>query len=294
MKCLNRIKKKTETVPCGSCLACLKNRRMDWSFRVNEEMKRAKSAHFLTLTYDNDHVPYHYRLKEVPEAKTYKSVKPTLNKSDIQKFLKRLRKKQGEIIGEYHQKGDRSLDAFKNVKIVYFAVGEYGETYNRPHYHLIIFNLIKPIVPQLRDIWKNGIVDIGKVTPKSINYVTAYVTTLGMHPKGTLRPFAQMSKGIGENYVERMKDYHKSNKKFTVLNSQGLDQRMPRYLKEKIFSYHDRYMEAVEKRNEEDKRQFEREKFWHENNINGYEIEAIEKRQQEEKLKKSLIKKRKL
>ena len=51
----------------------------------------------------------------------------TLQKSDLQKFFKRLRKKTHE-------------------KISYYAVGEYGDNTQRPHYHIILFNAIPRIV----------------------------------------------------------------------------------------------------------------------------------------------------
>ena len=46
----------------------------------------------------------------------------SINKKDIQKFLKRLR---------YY---------FKGRRIRYYYVGEYGERTDRPHYHMALFN----------------------------------------------------------------------------------------------------------------------------------------------------------
>ena len=65
-------------VPCGKCIPCLKRRSSHWSFRINEEQKKAKTSCFLTLTYE----------------KTPLSANglPTLVKKDYQNFFKRLRK----------------------------------------------------------------------------------------------------------------------------------------------------------------------------------------------------------
>ena len=68
----------------------------------------SSSAYFVTLTYDNNHVP-------ISEHGF-----PTLCKRDFQLFMKRLRFNTG-------------------VKIKYYVAGEYGSTNHRPHYHAVIF-----------------------------------------------------------------------------------------------------------------------------------------------------------
>lgn len=102
-------------VPCGKCPECTKRAISGWSFRLMKEEQNADSAHFVTLTYDNDHVPLS------------RSGFMTLVKKDVQNFLKRLRFIQGATAGEQQ-------------RIKYFAVGEYGSQGMRPHYHLILFN----------------------------------------------------------------------------------------------------------------------------------------------------------
>src|SRR5690625_7067719 len=44
-------------VPCGKCGACKHNRRADWSFRLQQELRDAESALFLTLTYSDENLP---------------------------------------------------------------------------------------------------------------------------------------------------------------------------------------------------------------------------------------------
>ena len=99
--------KKYMLVPCGKCVNCKLNYAKMWSIRIMHELKDWDSACFLTLTYDEEHLP-----KD-----------GSLDKQDLQKFFKRLRFNLG------------------GRKIKYFACGEYGEQYGRPHYHIIVFGL---------------------------------------------------------------------------------------------------------------------------------------------------------
>lgn len=72
--------------------------------------------------------------------------------------------------------------------IRYFGCLEYGETYGRPHYHLIMYNqsrsYLEPIprkngTPSSHyhlKFWPYGHVDVGTVTKASIRYVSSYMT----------------------------------------------------------------------------------------------------------------------
>ena len=75
--------------------------------RMLHELSDYEDAVFVTLTYDEDHIPSNHSLK----------------KSDLQKWFKRVRKE------------------IEPKKIRYFACGEYGDKTQRPHYHAIIFGL---------------------------------------------------------------------------------------------------------------------------------------------------------
>lgn len=129
--------KKRDLVPCGKCLWCLQKKRADWSFRLFQELNVSESAHFLTLTYDDEKLP-----------------EEGLRKRDLQLFFKKLRKSN-------------------SAKIRYYAVGEYGTRTSRAHYHAIMFNL--DVTCPVAQIWDKGHVQVGSVTPASIHYVTKYV-----------------------------------------------------------------------------------------------------------------------
>lgn len=131
-------------VPCGRCPACYARRVSGWSFRLLQEQKQATSSHFITLTYDTQTLPLSPRGFN------------TLDKRDVQLFLKRLRK--------LHPRGSR---------LKYYAVGEYGGVTQRPHYHIILFNCtIELILPA----WGLGSIHYGKVEGASIGYCLKYIS----------------------------------------------------------------------------------------------------------------------
>lgn len=211
----NEEKHERQPTQCGSCGACLANRRMEWSFRLKEEERHCNSAFFLTLTYRDGMIPVH------------KSGNYTLRKRDIQLYMKKLRK---AVFGS--KKG--------NWK--YYVVGEYGSKTKRPHYHMILFNFPREKEELFQEKWRVkgidiGMVHIGKVNSQSIHYVTKYHVNYknDVDPWQELRQkeFALMSKGIGEGYIKRVGEWHNRAKAMYVVNN-GFKQRMPRYYKERL------------------------------------------------------------
>ena len=118
------------------------------------ETTRHQDNCFLTLTYDQEHLP----------------ADGSLNKRHFQKFVKRLR---------------RSLDK----RIRYYHCGEYGDDFGRPHYHAIIFGHVfedqQPFTrkngavyytsEQLERLWKKGHCLSTNVTFETCAYVSRYV-----------------------------------------------------------------------------------------------------------------------
>lgn len=107
-------------IPCGQCLGCRIDYSREWANRLMMERQYHDDAYFVTLTYNDLHLPIVSRIDD--ETGELCDV-ATLRKSDLQNFLKRLRK------------------AFPDCRIRYYAAGEYGDEHLRPHYHLIIFGL---------------------------------------------------------------------------------------------------------------------------------------------------------
>lgn len=169
-------------VPCGKCPGCRNARASQWSFRLMQEEKQSESAHFITLTYDTSRVPI------------TKNGFMDIRRRDLQLFFKRLRKS----ISSDNKKAGIKSRAGTGRPIRYYAVGEYGGKGNRPHYHLIIFNVeLKHIQPA----WNNGAVHYGQVTGASIGYCMKYITKPNKVPKhrndDRTPEFALMSKGWG-------------------------------------------------------------------------------------------------
>lgn len=141
-------------IPCGQCIGCRLRRSQEWAARCIHEAQLHKQNTFLTLTYER--VPYG----------------GTLVKRHVQLFMKRLRR------------------LHSNRKIRFYAVGEYGETTKRPHYHLLLFNywprdaeFLKEIggnryftSNELSMVWPRGHHMAGHVTFDSAAYCARYCT----------------------------------------------------------------------------------------------------------------------
>lgn len=204
-------------VPCGRCIACRLNHNNSWATRIVAESKSWKYSSFLTLTYDDEHLP-----------KSPLTGVPTLRKRDAQLFFKRLRK-------EYQFR--------------YFLGAEYGDIFHRPHFHACIFsndikNLDRSIIEKA---WQNGFVRIGELNLASARYIAKYtVSKVGgelaveKYIKQGIEPeFSLMSRrpGIGQFYIEKNKDMLR-NHRYVVIG--GKKQPLPRYFAVKIFDEEER------------------------------------------------------
>lgn len=224
MRCISplliRTNGRRDTVPCGKCNYCLQSRRADWSFRLLQEWKVCSSAKFLTLTYDEEHVPKNsVGLQE-------------LSKNDVQLFHKRLRKEQAK---------------YNHQPLRYYSVGEYGTKTLRPHYHSIMFNLDRRVIDNLMAIWNRGHCHAGEVTPASIHYVTKYVINKDAVLNDRAPPFAIMSRkpGIGSNYLASHSSWHRAdNRNYVRVN--GVLGRLPRYFKDKMFTDFERKLMSLD------------------------------------------------
>lgn len=97
---------------------------------------------FVTLTYDDEHLP----------------AQGTLVPKHAQDWLKRLRL------------------AIEPRRIRYYLVGEYGDESWRPHYHAAVFGLSPLEEDTVRSTWGMGHITLGTLTPASASYIAGYVT----------------------------------------------------------------------------------------------------------------------
>lgn len=247
-KCISPIKLKDSgaVVPCGRCYPCKLRRVSAWSFRLMKEAERSRSAFFVTLTYDNDHVPISPngfmtldRPREIDGH--YKS-------SHVQLFFKKLRRGNDD-----------------NVKwpIKYYMCGEYGSETYRPHYHVILFNatlenliglkyenqyeygnlVLDGKTEFLSDCWPCGHITIGDFTQGSVGYTLKYISKdsiVGKYGRDDrVREYSLMSKRLGDNYVTpAMRHWHLNDvmNRMYAVTDEGIKVSLSRYYKEKIYT----------------------------------------------------------
>lgn len=159
-------------------MACRVNRVSMWTTRMMHELKEHAAAVFVTLTY------------ETPPPGG------SVQKADLQKFFKRLRKNSGK-------------------KVRYYAGGEYGTNYHRPHYHAVVYGLGKQEKKVIDLSWGLGFTSVGDVNEKTCAYVAKYIMDkktgkeTKFYEEKKLNPeFAVMSRrpGIGARYIEKYQD----------------------------------------------------------------------------------------
>ena len=218
-------------MPCGKCVECRLAYSRQWADRCMLELEDHDESYFLTLTYDDAHLPV---VESIDDDGVY-HLHSTLVKRDVQLFLKRLRK--------------------DGQKIRYFMCGEYGSESRRAHYHMIIYGLhLDDLILYSRNtqgdplynseylnrMWHyQGYVVVGKVTWQSCAYVARYIMkkqygyAAGMYKDLGITPeYTAMSRrpGIGRNYYDKHKsDIYESEYIHISTESGGRRIRPPRY-----------------------------------------------------------------
>lgn len=176
------VRKQWQYVPCGKCIECAIQKSNEWAYRVALENRLHLQSCMITLTYNEDNL-----------------ATPSLERRDVQLFLKRLREK------------------IEPVKIRYFGCGEYGSLKGRKHWHIIIFGydfddkyyfctdnkgtrLYRS--PTLEKLWTFGFSSIGQVTFDTAKYCAIYMQKKNFED-GRKNPFVFMSlrPGIGADSV---------------------------------------------------------------------------------------------
>ena len=217
-----------------------KKRRSEWSLRLEHEYLFSDSAFFITLTYNDAYVP---RTKEGYQ---------TLHKSDLQKYIKRLRNDHVKYITKILQCSKKDVK-HRAKPLRYYAVGEYGSKTRRPHYHIILFNMDIANIAPLTNQWNKGFTDVGTVTSASINYVTKYMfKQFSRKTDKRTPPFSIMSKGrkltpeqkakgqkeygiIGFEYLNHYGVHHIESESLEVRDQNGNVRRLPKAYLHRLF-----------------------------------------------------------
>lgn len=142
-------------LPCSQCIGCRLERSRQWATRCIHEANMHTANSFVTLTYDDENIPYG----------------GTLVRSHFQKFMKRLRSR------------------IAPRKVRFFMCGEYGSQLLRPHYHALLFGhdwddkqlwqtedgMHTYTSATLESLWPYGFSTTGDITWQSAAYVSRYV-----------------------------------------------------------------------------------------------------------------------
>lgn len=210
-------KKEFAKVPvgCGVCEECMRQRANEWRVRLYEEIRDDKSAIFVTLTFDENHLEIESNRAEKPDDPN--SVAATA----VRHFTERWRKK--------HKKA-----------LKHWLITELGHTgTERLHLHGIIFKANKD---EIEKAWGNGWIYFGEyVNERTINYVIKYCTKQDKdHPNFKGKVFA--SKGIGYGYISRKENsivvnqFKGEETRDYYIDRQGHKRRLPNYYRNKLYT----------------------------------------------------------
>jgi hypothetical protein len=211
--------------PCGMCKKCRIETSKEWAVRIYHESKMHKKNCFLSLTFNDEHLPED----------------GSISKKDVQLFIRRFR----HFLSPH--------------EVRFYACGEYGDKEFRPHYHCCIFGYDFPDKEQhfwkstgknsgywiytskkLSDLWPFGFSTLSDLTIESAIYIARYVrkkiTGNSEHAKeikksrygDKLPEFALMSRkpGIGFSWFE---EYGNDIYPKDYLTINGIRVKPPRY-----------------------------------------------------------------
>lgn len=251
-------------LPCNQCIGCRIDRSKQWAVRLFNEAELHEKKSFITLTYDDKTLLARRQEREptVPCTPPSKSAtsntvvyyhdthaeprthEDSLRIKDVQLFMKRLR----------FELTTRN----PSTRVRYYLVGEYGDKYGRPHYHIALYgedftdDRIKWRTSgaytcyrssRLEKLWPHGNSEIGELTMESAVYVAGYIMKKVNGKKadehyrresrdGTIYwitpEFALMSRkpGIGRDWLTNyMRDVYPQD--YVIVN--GNKARPPRY-----------------------------------------------------------------
>lgn len=176
----------TLDLPCGRCVGCRLERSRQWAIRIMHEASLHEANSFITLTYNDDHLPGD----------------SSLHHKHFQDFIKRYRKR------------------ILPLKLRYYVAGEYGDDRSRPHFHACIFGHCPTDLRLhgksdsgqyiytsvfLTSLWPFGYSSVGELTFESAAYVARYVMKKISGPSAGLH-YAVLDPETGE-LVGRRPEY---------------------------------------------------------------------------------------
>lgn len=207
-------------IPCGQCIGCRLARSAFWAVRMVNESQLHSQNSFITLTFNQDSL----LKRDSPMS---------LDKREFQLFMKRLRKSCWSL----HLKRMRILHFFSQVFFCkkafmwfakktfksprYYMCGEYGERFQRPHYHAILFGfdfddkkleIIKNgkqyfTSALLSSLWKFGSHIITDVNYDTCAYVARYIMKKHLGKNAWRQYHQYIDEQTGELVGHRIPEY---------------------------------------------------------------------------------------
>lgn len=167
------------SLACGQCILCRLEYSKIWMIRNMHEAKMHEESIFVTLTYREEQLPAGGSL--VPRH--------------FQLFMKRLRK----------HFGDR--------RIRFFMCGEYGDSFDRPHYHALLYGCDfddKRLYSEddgyalftsdtCDRLWSHGYCVFGDITPENAAYVARY-SLKKVNGDGAIEHYSRVCPIMGVEY----------------------------------------------------------------------------------------------
>lgn len=190
------------SLPCGMCLGCRNDKAREWATRCALEACDYPSdrCFFVTLTYEDSYLPY--GAYDIPSCR----------KQHITEFMERLR-------DHFQYRG------YNGIR--FYGATEYGEKYQRPHIHLLLFNVplddldyignnfrgdVYYTSPVIEKEWPFGFHVVAELTLDTAAYTARYVMKKLAGPAkwqydrlGIEAPDHVMSRrpGLGRGFAER-------------------------------------------------------------------------------------------
>lgn len=186
----------TLVVPCGKCVNCLKNKQSSMVVRIKREAERRGTLSFLTLTYDDDHLPLaqslwsidrdtgEYCLESPAELISTGRFPDPLRLMQFKQIVPSVNPRYVDVPLPVFSLADSSKDWFVRItpsvcredvrlwikrarvaykrafgvdlNMSYCAVSEYGPRTCRPHYHIAVMGLSKDTLNWLARQWTFG------------------------------------------------------------------------------------------------------------------------------------------
>lgn len=257
-----------QLIPCGKCIGCRLDYSREWANRGYLEAKEYENNWFVTITYDDKHLP---KPDEIIDNNGISWTNDgsweggTLVPSHLTQFIKNVRQIMKR---DYNQDGIR-----------FMACGEYGDEGARPHYHIIFYNLNLPtedlynprIINKefyyqskiIERAWDKGISNVSEATWNTIAYTARYITKKIngegsdelYHSHGKFKEFMRVSRmpGIGEGYYEKHKDEIYTTDSILIKNKTGsIHVKPPSYYDKKFEKENPKRWREIQKQRRKD------------------------------------------